>query len=462
MSQTKRILKEIASGEDYQALATAMNQVDYEAMFVPYMRISQLVSEGKGRIEQSIGNLPLQNKDERRAKFLRDFELATERILPLWQQLNSELMKRKVMEGEVFGFGRKGDPLVKRPEGTIVVLPGAKLEEGERVRFRVVQEAEKLNFGRVLDLNPQSFYFLITQEAREQIRDSLALIRDRLQTSPEPLNEGSLSEIGELLQKLEEVKRLSSTLRTEERERVADQITKYRKGLLHGASIRLMSDFISQQEEREIEDFYQDSQEEKTKALLALGLFRRHTYEAARESLFLGDRPEGYTEVLSEMENKVDSMDSAIELLDAKSALDEVYPKAKGYFEKMDRLFENLVQRAKKIAAVLSSKEVVDPEEIHLTIENAFPEEILFLELRKAFRSSKELLSLRDAFTEMNRWLRNQEIVSSEAAFRPYLHHKVLQAFADQMPKADEGAGAIPPQEDSSKQERQIPPSPSP
>jgi len=460
MSQTKRILKEIASGEDYQALATAMNQVDYQAMFVPYMRICQLVSEGKGRIEESIENLPLQNKDERRAQFLRDFELATERILPLWHQLNSELTKRNVMEGEVFGFGKKGDPLVKRPEGTIVVLPGAKLEEGERVRFRVVQEADKLNFGRILDLNPQSFYFLITQEAREQIRDTLALIRDRLQTSPQPWNEGALSEIGELLQKLEEVKRLSSTLRTEERERVAAQITRYRKGLLHGASIGLMSDFISQQEEREIEDFYQDSHEEKTKAMLALGLFRRHTYEAARESLFLGDRPEGYTEVLSEMENEVDSMDSAIELLDAKSALDEVYPKAKGYFERMDRLFESLVQRAERIAAALSNKEVVDPEEIHQAIENAFPEKLLFLELRKAFRSSKELLSLRSAFTEMNRWLRNQEIVSSEAAFRPYLHHKVLQAFADQTPKAEEGAGAIPPKEDSSKRERQISPSP--
>ena len=460
MSQTKRILKEIASGEEYEALATAMNQVDYQAMFVPYMRICQLVSEGKGRIEQSIADLPLQNKDERRATFLRDFELATERILPLWHQLNSELMKRNVMEGEVFGFGKKGDPLVKRPEGTIVVLPGAKLEEGERVRFRVVQEAEKLNFGRVLDLNPQSFYFLITQEAREQIRDTLALIRDRLQTSPQPWNEGALSEIGELLQKLEEVKRLSSTLRTEERERVTTQITQYRKELLHGASIRLMSDFISQQEEREIEDFYQDSHEEKTKALLALGLFRRHTYEAARESLFLRDRPEGYAEVLSEMENKVDSMDSAIELLDAKSALDEVYPKAKGYFEKMDRLFENLVQRANRIAAVLANKEVVDPEEIHQAIENAFSEKVLFLELRKAFRTSKELLSLRSAFTEMNRWLRNQEIVPSEAAFRPYLHRKVLQAFADQRPKADEGAGAIPPQEDNSKQDRQISPSP--
>jgi len=451
MSQTTRILKEIASGEEYQALATAMERVDYEAMFASYMRISQLVSEGKGKIEESIENLPLQNKDERRDKFLRAFELATERILPLWHQLNSELMKRKVMEGEVLGFGKKGDPLVKRPEGTIVVLPGSKLEKGERVRFRVVQEAEKLNFGKVFDLNPQSFYFLITQEAREKIRDSLASIGDRLETSQEPLNEGSLPELGELLQKLEETKQLSSTLRTEERGRVAAQVTKYRKGLLHGAGIRLMADFISQQEEREIEDFCQDSQEEKTKALMALGLFRRHTYEAARESLFLGDRPEGYTEILSEMENKVDSMDSAIELLDAKSALDEVYPKAKEYFEKMDRLFENLTQRVRQVADVLSNKGVVDPEEIYLAIKNAFPEEILFLELRKAFRSSRAFLSLRGAFTELYRWLGNQESISSEAAFRPYLHHKVLQAFGDQTPKADEKTGGIHAKKDSPK-----------
>lgn len=460
MSQTKRILKEIASGEDYQALVAAMERVDYEAMFAPYMHISQLLGEKKMGVAEGLANLPLQSRDEHRNKFLRAFELATERILPLWHQLDSELAKRKVMEGEVFSFGKKGDPLVKRPEGTIVVLPGAKLEEGERVRFRVVQEGEKLNFGRVLDLNPQSFYLIITEEAREKIRDSLALIGDHLKTSPQPWKEGSLSELGELLQKLEEIKKLSSTLRTEERERVAAQVTRYRKELLQSASIGLMSDLISQQEEREIQDFYQDNHEEKSKALLALGLFRRHTYETARERLFLGDKPEGYAEVLRQMEDRVDSMDSAIELLDAKSALDEVYPKAKEYFEKMDRFFENLTHRAKQVADVLSNKEVVDPEEIYLTIKNALSEEILFLELRKGFRSSKEFLSLRGAFTELGRWLRNQEIISSEIAFRPYLHHKVLQAFSEQRPKAEEEAGAIPAQEDSPKQERQVPPSP--
>jgi|GEM_PF-1643343 len=449
MSQTKRILKEIASSEDYQALATAMERVDYEAMFASYRRISQLLSEGKRKIEESLQNLPVQNRDEHRDKFLRAFELATERMLPLWHQLNSELIKKKVMEGEVFDFGKKGDPLVKRPEGTIVVLPGSKLEKGERVRFRVVQEAEKLNFGQVFDLNPQSFYLLITEEAREKIRNSLALIGDRLKTSQQPWNEGSLSELGELLQKLEEIKKLSSKLQAEDRERVAAQVAKHRKRLLQGVSMRLMFDFTSQQEEREIENFYQDSHQEKTKALLALGLFRRHTYEATREKLFLGDSPEGYTEVLSQMENKVDSMDSAIELLKLKSAIDEVYPKAKGYFEKMDRLFENLTQRAKQVADVLSNKEVVDPEEVYRTIKNAFSEEVLFLELRKAFRSSKEFLSLRGAFTELNRWLRNQETLSSEAAFRPYLHHKVLQAFGDQRPKADKETGVIPAQKDS-------------
>jgi hypothetical protein len=437
MSQTKRILKEIASSEDYQALTAAMERVDYEAMFASYMRICELLGEGKRRIEESLQNLPVQNRDEHRDKFLRAFELATERMLPLWHQLNSELTKRKVMEGEVFSFGKKGDPLVKRPEGTIVVLPGSKLEKGERVRFRVIQEAEKLNFGKVFDLNPQSFYLLITEEAREKIRSSLVLIGNHLKTSQEPLNEGPPSEIGELLQKLEEVKGLSSTLQAEERERVAAQVTRYRKRLLQGTSIRLAFDFISRQEERGIENFYQDSHEERSKALLALGLFRRHTYEAARERLFLGDKPEGYAEILNEMKDKVDSMDSAVELLDAKSALDEVYPKVKGYFEKMDRLFENLTQRAKQVADALSNKGVVNPEEIYQAIKNAFPEEILFFELRKVFRSSKELLSLRGAVTELNRWLRNQENISSEAAFRPYLRHKVLQAFSSQMPKAE-------------------------
>lgn len=432
MSQTRRILKEIASTGEYEALVAAVEQADYEAMFGNYVRISERLSRGKRVIEESIENLPLQNKEERRDKFFRAFELATQRILPVWhqlhQQLHSGLAERKIMEGEVFGFGRKGDPLVKTPEGVIVVLNGLKAEEGERVRFRVVQETETLSFGRVFELNPQFFYLLMTQEARQKIEDSLAVIGDRLETSPEPLNEVSLSELGELLHKLEDIGKLSSPFRAGERERIAAQVLRYRKGLLYGAGIRIMFEFISRQEEKDIDNFYQDGYEEKATALLAVGLFRRHTYEAAK-GLLLSDKPEGYEQVMSEMEDKIDSMDSAMKLLEFRSAVDDVYPRAKRYLGKMGGLFDRLAERAKRVTEALSQKGVADPEEIELAIKKAFSEETLFVELRKAFGSSKEFLSLRGALAELNRKLGNQESTSAEAAFRPYLRHKILQAF---------------------------------
>jgi hypothetical protein len=433
VTQTTKVLKEIASSEEYKALAGAVDKVDYEAMFDPYMRISQLLQEGRTTIEKSIENLPVQNKQGQRDKFQRAFGLATERILSVWYQLNcrvnSGLAKTKVMEGEVFAFGKKGDPLVKAPEGAIVILPGSKLEQGQHVQFRVVQEAEKLSFGRVFDLNPQSFYLLMTQETRDKVNESLAWIRDRLSTFQGRWDGDSRAELGELLRRLQDVRETSSNLRPEESRRVATQVAGCRKQLLYNASMGLMFDFISEQEERDIEKFYRDGQEDKSRALTALGLFRRHSYETAREKFLLKEEPEGYVHILSEMGDKVDSMDSAMEFMEFQSAVDEVYPKAKSYFERMDRLFDNLVDRLKQVVDTLSKKDIIDPEEIRLTIEETFSERVLFLELRRVFRSSKEFLSSRSAFMELNRRLRNEEVVAAEAAFKPYLHHKVLQAF---------------------------------
>ncbi|MBM4462070.1 MAG: hypothetical protein FJ012_01880 [Chloroflexi bacterium] len=433
MTQTTKVLKEIASSEDYKVLAGAAEKVDYEAMFDPYMRISQLLREGRATIEKSIENLPVQNKEGQREKFQRAFEQATERILPVWYQLNrrvnSGLTKTKVMEGEVFGFGKKGDPLVRVIEGAIVVLPGMKLEQGQHVRFRVVQESGKLSFGRVFDLNSQSFYLLMTQEIRDRVNESLAWIRDRLSTFQGRWDGDSRVELGELLQRLRDIKETSSNLRAEESRRIATQVADCRKQLLYNASMGLMFDFISEQEERDIEKFYQDGHEDKSRALAALGLFRRKSYETAREKFLLKEEPEGYAHILSEMGDGLDSMDSAMELMGLQAAVDEIYPKAKGYFERMDRLFDNLINRLKQVVDTLSKKDILDPEEIRLAIEEAFSERVIFLELRRVFRSSKEFLSSRSAFLELNRRLRNEEVVAVETAFKPYLHHKVLQAF---------------------------------
>jgi hypothetical protein len=446
VTQTTKVLKEIASSEEYKALAGAVDKADYEAMFDPYMRISQLLQEGRASIEKSIENLPVQNKQGRLDKFQRAFELATERILPAWYQLNyrvnSGLVKTKVMEGEVFAFGKKGDPLVKAPEGAIVILPGSKLEQGQHVRFRVVQEAEKLSFGRIFNLNPQSFYLLMTQETRDKVNESLAWIRDRLSTFQGHWDGDSRAELGELLGRLQDAKELSSNLRPEESRRAASQVAGYRKQLLYNASLGLMFDLVSEREKKDIEKFYRDGQEDKSRALTALGLFRRHNYETAREKFLLKEEPEGYAHILSEMGDKVDSMDSAMELMEFQSAVDEVYPKAKSYFERMDRLFDNLVDRLKQFVDALSKNDVIDPKEIRLTIEESFSEGVLFLELRRAFRSSKEFLSSRGAFLELNRRLRNEEVVGAEAAFKPYLNHKILQAFGPEGSAGQKGSAS--------------------
>jgi hypothetical protein len=433
VSQTTKALKVIASGEDYGALAAAIESVNYEAMFSSYMGISELLEKDKQRIEEGIKNLPVQNRQEHQDKFQRAFELAIRRILPLWHELDSQLKSGLAMtntlEGEVFGSGKKGDPLVKTPEGVIVVLTGSKLEIGERVRFRVVQQTDRLSFGRALDLNAQSFYMLITQEAREKVRDSLALIGQRLSMVEGICDEDSVPDMGEILRDLRDAMSLSTPLQAEERKRIAAQVSRHRKTLLFNTGVRLMYDSISKREEMEIEGFYRDGDEQRSKALMALGLFRRCTYDAARQQLFRGGEPEGYAEILNEMSDKLDSMDSAVEYMEFKSAVDDVYPRAKEYIDKMDRVFSDLDDRLRRLIDALSHEDVADPGQLRLAIEEAFSEELLFAELRRAFRTSKNFLSSRGTFMELNRKLKNEEALSAEAAFKPYLHHKISQVF---------------------------------
>lgn len=111
MSHTSRVLKEIAASEEYGSLETAVEQGDYEAMFDNYMSILEGLKGGRETIEESIENLPVQNKGDRRDKFSHAFEVAIERILPVWsgldRRLKSGLSRSYVMEGEVFGFGKR-------------------------------------------------------------------------------------------------------------------------------------------------------------------------------------------------------------------------------------------------------------------------------------------------------------------------------------------------------------------
>lgn len=433
MSNTKKLLSEIASGTEYKALAAAIEKVDYQAIFDSYMQIYRLINNGKGRIEEGIKSLPVQSKNDHLDKFKQTFDVAIERILPLWHQLNLVITRKQIMEGEVFSIGKKGDPLVRTPQGRIIALRGTKLELGDKVTFVVEYEGEKVGMGRVFNLDAQSFYNLITQEPRERIRKALASIEDRMKASPANLDKDSLSLFGELLAELEGIKKFPASFNSEEQKRVISQVLIHRKRLIHDMGVKFMFDFLSRQEEKEIEDFFQDRLEEKTKALSALGLFRRQTYEAA-EKLIPGDKSEELGQAFSGGEDEVNSMASIMKLMDFKDSIDRILPKAKSYLDSMNRIFDNLTRRVRQVTDALSESDTVDPEEIRQAIKKAFGEDALSLELKASFRTSREFLSLRGAYSELVKKLKDQESIAAETAFRSYLNHKILQVFGSKKP----------------------------
>lgn len=427
MSQTTKLLKEIASGEEYKALAAAMERADYEATLEPYLRVSSLLEEKRREAEERLASLPMGNREKTRQDFVQAFSLAIPKVLPVFHQISSELARRRIGEGEVLGSGRKGDPLVRTPEGRVIVLTGAPspLKEGERVRFTVVREAEKMGFGKVFEFTPQTFYSVLTEDIREKIRNSFVSIRGRWKS----LNQDSFAGLGELLRELGEVEKLASGLKTGEREEIAARAQEHKKRLLDSAATGLMFASISGEEEKETAAFYPD-EEQRSKALAAVGLFRHHRYEAVKRELFWGDNLRNYGEVLAQVEGNIDSMDSAMKSLEFRSAVREAYPRARKYVRKMDQLFQSLEERAREMAEGLAKDGVDEPEKIQSAIRDAFSGEALLSELRKVFSRPEEFFTLREALVELKQKMGDPEIAAAEALFKPYLRHKVSPAFA--------------------------------
>ena len=125
MSQTRKTLKKIASTDQYQALVTAVKEADYETIVSSYIKLSQLLEEAEREIEGKIQSLPRRNKGEDYKRFRTAFAARIRMVLPQWYWVDSELRERGVVEGEVFGFGSKGDPIVRTAEGRVVALKGA-------------------------------------------------------------------------------------------------------------------------------------------------------------------------------------------------------------------------------------------------------------------------------------------------------------------------------------------------
>ena len=430
MSQTSKTLKKIASGEEYQALVAAVEQADYEAIFNTYTQITRLLEEAQKEIEERIQNLPRHNKDEDCQKFRSAFASRCRTTLPQWYLIDSELKKQNIMEGEVLGLGSKGDPLARTPQGRVVVIRGGNLKEGDKVKFKVISEGGKVDFGSVFELSPHTFYLILNQDTRDRIRDSFASLREYINNSSDGTDEDRLSQLSQLLKQLEEVRELASKLREEDREKTLARVVAHRRRLLTDAVMKLAFDFLAQQEEKDIEDCCQ-SEQQAASALSAPGIFRQRTYEAVKAELLSREKPKAYQETLDKLENNMDSMNSALEFLDFKAEIDKLYPTAKKYLQRMDQLFQRLSQKAIQVAFELGEDKLYDMSDIRSAIENAFSGKALYSELRRAFRSPEEFFSLRVAFGELRARLGNRENSEAEMALKPYLSQVIASALGD-------------------------------
>ena len=122
----------------------------------------------------------------------------------------------------------------------------------------------------------------------------------------------------------------------------------------------------------------------------------------------------------------MDSMDSALKLMDFEAKIDEVYPAARKYLERMDRFFQMLTQKANQLADNLSES---SEYEIQRIIEGAFSEQVLSAELNQVFRSPDEFFSLRRALAELRARLDETESITAEAALEPYLRKTISVAI---------------------------------
>lgn len=426
MSQTSKLLKRIASSEEYRVLEAAVKNIDPQAVFNSYTQISRLMEEAEVEVLEKIKKLPRRDKEPDLLKFRSAFDSRSRTMLPQWYGIEAELKKRKIMSGQVSGMGSKGDPLVKTPEGRVVVIAGATTKVGDKVRFIVVSEGEKVDFGRVFELTPDTFYSILTQDKRDEVINSFSSIRGKVDSYLRNRGENQISELSQLLKELGDFREFASQLTGEEKERNLVWVTTQRNRLLKVSIAKLVFDFLSKQEEKEIEKLCQGDPQQIVRLMSAPGLLRYQVHLALKTQLLAGEKPKGYSELVDKLRQDMESMDSALKLMDFEAKIDEVYPAARKYLERMDRFFQMLTQKANQLADSLSeSKEY----EIQRVIEGAFSGQALSAELKQVFRSPDEFFSLRRALAELRARLGEAESITAEAALEPYLRQTISVAI---------------------------------
>jgi chaperonin cofactor prefoldin len=429
VSQAKNTLKKIASGDAYRNLETAIKEVNPQAIFTSYMEIAKQLEEADKEILEKIQTLPRANKDLDLQKFRSAFAARSQTMLPQWHWVDAELKKQKIMEGKVFGFGTKGDPLARTLDGKVVVVKGTTLKEGDKVRFKVVGEGGKIDFGRVFELTPDTFYLMLTQEAREKIQKSFDILKENIDTNTKGTAQMQLPDLSQTLRELEDIKEMAPRVGEEEKQRTIGRVLFFRRKLFKASIAKLVFEFLAQREEKEIADSCQRDQQKIGRALSAPGLFRYQSYESLRREFLAGDKPRGYQDILDKMENNLTSMDAALKLMDFKVKIEEDYPMTRRYFERIDRLFEKISVKAEQVAATLAEGNICDMSEIQAAIETSFSVEALGAEFRSAFRNATEYFNARAALCELRAGLGNSDSKLAEAAIEPYLRAVMDVAF---------------------------------
>jgi hypothetical protein len=423
MSQASKALKEIAAGPEYTLLAQAVEKSDYEAIAAAYRTLAVAIEEKKRAVLEKIDTVPGQ-MGENRQQFITAFNSRLD-TLPAYEKLFKMINEQKIVDGDITDVGSKGDPIVKTADGKTVIISGAKAEKGAHIKYKIITEGQKLDFGKFVELNADFFYSVLNQETLNKIELCFNSVENRLRSgekmTPEILNE--------MLAALEQARGIACSLKSVEQERTSQRILAYRKKMLGDYGMKLAFDFMAAAEEKEIRDLYPGDEVKTAKALAAPGLFRRQQYMAFKNSLFMGAKLKGSDEIQAKLEKNIESMDSALKLMEFKATLDELESNARGFVAKMDELFDKLNNKARYTVYAIAEDKTFNAGEIQGKIEGAFSGISLFSEIRRIFRGQGDYFSSREAAVKLKTTLGDAEIQSQDSAIRPYLRNKMGQIY---------------------------------
>ncbi len=429
MSNTAKILKSIATGEEYKSLCAAIENRDYKVLYDAFTKVSQLLRDAGKEIEGKIENLPRQNKEEERQKFQKAFEQRSQSVVPQWHWINAQIKKQNIIEGVVVSIGKMGDPISRTPAGKLVVLTGSKAKEGDKVTFTVVSVGPKIDFGRQFELTPDTFYLILNQEALLKVKDSLDTVQKKLDTYPGSNDAENLSQMDEMLKTLEEARALAPKMLDIEREKMLNRAMIYRRRLLGPVVEKMALTYVSNEEERAIKDLCGNDESRIAAVFTVPGLFSPKTFNIFKENLFDGDKIRGYEQILEEREKTIDTMDSALKFEDFKANIKELQPAAQLYIDRMEQLFKRINLKAKQLTNSIVDDKAGNSEAVSNKITEAFSEKELGNEIQRVFHNPEEYFDARKATMDLKTKLGDTQCTAAEAILKPYLRQKIDRAF---------------------------------